>query len=133
MAIEQARNADIAFVMFYAPWDAESQFVRQPFEDAARYMRGKINFAAVNCWQPGSECRSQYSKVYKWPVLIAYPTHTRGVQYNGPHDVYHFVKFLNGVSQPLIRITSDAELDHLIVHYDVSFKLYFFVIIGTYV
>lgn len=120
IAIEEARHADIAFIMFYAPWDAESQDVRVPFEQTAKIMEDRVSFAAVNCWQPGSECRNQYSKVYNWPVLIAYPSHTRGVQYNGPHDVYHYVRFLNAVSRPLIRVTDHLEFENLLANHDVS-------------
>lgn len=118
-AIEQARTAEVAFVMFYAPWDAESQAVREHFQEAAEYLSSKIVFSAVNCWQPGSECKTQYSKVYNWPVLIAYPCHTRGIQYNGPYNVYHFIRFLNAISRPLIRVTSDEDVNSLIASYDV--------------
>lgn len=106
--------------MFYAPWDAESQTVREPFQEAAEYLRGKVIFSAVNCWQPGSECKNQYSKVYNWPVLIAYPIHTRGIQYNGPYNTYHFIRFLNAISRPVIRVTSEEEVNLLIASYDVS-------------
>lgn len=121
-AIQQARKADVAFIMFYAPWDAESQRLRTPFLETAEYLSEQVTFSAVNCWQPGSECKSQYSKVYNWPVLIAYPTHTRGIQYNGPHDTFHFIRFLNAISRPLIRVTSHEEVDSLIASYDVCNK-----------
>lgn len=108
--------------MFYAPWDAESQAVRKPFEEAAKLMGNRVVFAAVNCWQPGGECRGQYSKVYKWPVLIAYAVHSRGVQYNGPYEAHHFVRFLNAVAKPFVRVTTSDELDDIIASYDVSIK-----------
>lgn len=62
-AVGSAGMSDIGFVMFYAPWDAESQEVRQEFETAAEFLQGHIEFSAVNCWQPGSECRRKYNKV----------------------------------------------------------------------
>lgn len=117
-AIDKARESDIAFVMFYAPWDAESQAVRQEFDLAARYMQKQITFAAVNCWQPGSECRRQYTKAYNWPVLIAYPSHGKGIQYKGPRTAAHIVKFLMGLSRPVIRLTSEAEVHGLLASYD---------------
>ncbi|KAJ8965120.1 hypothetical protein NQ314_004345 [Rhamnusium bicolor] len=109
-AIEHARSFDVAFVMFYAPWDAESQAARKEFETAARYMQEYITFAAVNCWQPKSECRNQYSKVYKWPVLIAYPSHGRGVQYNGPINAPHIIRFLQKLCNPILRLSNEKPM-----------------------
>ena len=116
-AIEEARASDLAFVMFYAPWDAESQNARRELELAAKYLHEKVAFAAVNCWQPGSECKRQYSKVYKWPVLIAYPTHGRGIQYNGPLEAFHMIRFLLNMCQPLVR---PDKLDDLMGKHNVS-------------
>ncbi|RZC27651.1 thioredoxin domain-containing protein 11 [Asbolus verrucosus] len=114
-AIEEARSSDIAFVMFYAPWDAESQAARKQFELAAKFMYRQVAFASINCWQPGSECKRQYSKVYKWPVLIAYPTHGRGIQYNGPLEAFHMIKFLQNICKPIIR---PYKMDALIGKHD---------------
>ncbi|GJQ80005.1 hypothetical protein Trydic_g9478 [Trypoxylus dichotomus] len=111
-AIEHARLSDIAFVMFYAPWDAESQEVRKEFELTAKYMQKLVNFNAVNCWQPNGECRSHYNKVYTWPVLIAYPAHGRGIQYNGPKTALHMMRFLNSFMEPLVRV-SNLDVHHL--------------------
>lgn len=97
--------------MYYAPWDAESLAARQEFEEVAKYMRKFVTFAAVNCWHPNSECRQQYSKVYKWPVLIAYPSQGRGVQYSGPISATHMIKFLMKVCYPVIRLTSEKPVD----------------------
>lgn len=127
LAIEYARMANIAFIMFYAPWDAESQTVRKPFEEAATTLmknsQQKVTFAAVNCWQPNGECRRQYNKVYKWPVLIAYVAHTSGVQYNGPYETNHFIRFLQAIAKPFVRITNEVELNDLIANNDVSIML----------
>lgn len=49
--------------MFYAPWSAESQYARQPFESVAKLFHKEAHFAAINCWQPGGECKQQYAKV----------------------------------------------------------------------
>uniref|UniRef100_A0A6P7GQ71 Thioredoxin domain-containing protein 11-like isoform X2 n=1 Tax=Diabrotica virgifera virgifera TaxID=50390 RepID=A0A6P7GQ71_DIAVI len=110
-AIEHARSSDIAFVMFYAPWDADSQKGRNEFEKAAEYMQDYVNFVAVNCWQPLGECRTQYNKVYKWPVLIAYLPHGRGVQYNGPLSAPHFIQFLKKVSNPIKHLGNEGIRD----------------------
>ncbi|KAF5283521.1 hypothetical protein FQA39_LY17336 [Lamprigera yunnana] len=117
-AITKAREADISFVMFYAAWDAQSQTIREEFDQAARYMQKEISFAAVNCWQPGSECRKQYSKAYSWPVLIAYPTHGKGIQYKGPHLAAYMVKFLKSISRPFVRIYNVEEINNLLIYYD---------------
>lgn len=117
-AIDKARESDIAFVMFYAPWDAESQAVRAQFDLAARYMGNEVSFAAINCWQPGSECRKQYSKAYSWPVLIAYPTHGKGIQYKGPNTAHYMVKFLKSFTRPLVRIDGESDVDDLLSNHD---------------
>lgn len=115
-AINQARSADIAFVMFYAPWDAECQHARKEFQTVARFMHQQITFSAVNCWQPGSECKTQYSKVNKWPILIAYPTHGRGVQYNGPLVAAHMMAFLKKLISPFSKEeTIDLMSQHDVV------------------
>lgn len=72
----------------------------------------QVHFAAINCWQPGSECRSQYNKVYSWPVLMAYPSHGRGIQYKGIRTSEHMVKFLNNIIHPVIRICDNSEKLH---------------------
>lgn len=59
----QVSLSDLSFVMFYAPWSAESQHARQPFELVAKFFHKEALFAAINCWQPGGECRQQYAKV----------------------------------------------------------------------
>lgn len=117
-AYEAARESDIAFVMFYAPWDAKSQDTRKEFDLAARYMQKLVTFTAVNCWQPGGECRSQYNKVYSWPVLIAYPAHSRGILYSGPRTTHHMMRFLNNVMKPLLRVTDQQEINLLLSYYD---------------
>ncbi|XP_044758505.1 thioredoxin domain-containing protein 11 [Coccinella septempunctata] len=117
-AIMQARSNDISFVMFYAPWDSESQHARKEFQIAARYMQQEVTFVAVNCWQPGSECRTQNSKVQKWPVLIAYPTHGRGIQYNGPLIAVHMMAFLKRLISPFTNIESTVIRHQILPQYD---------------
>lgn len=108
-AIKEARQSDISFVMFYAPWNADSQYARKEFELTAKYLHKEVTFAAVNCWQPESECRTQYNKVYKWPILIAYLTQGRGVQYKGPIIAEYMVKFLQNIMFPYIRNTNKRK------------------------
>lgn len=41
--IERASDSDVCFVMYYAPWDAESQNVREEFERVAQYYHSQVN------------------------------------------------------------------------------------------
>lgn len=117
-AVGSAGMSDIGFVMFYAPWDAESQEVRQEFETAAEFLQGHIEFSAVNCWQPGSECRRKYNKVFKWPVLLAYTSDGRAIQYNGPKNAVHMIKFLTNVINPYRRVNLTDEIMDMMVEHD---------------
>ncbi|KAF7265238.1 hypothetical protein GWI33_021346 [Rhynchophorus ferrugineus] len=106
-AIEEARSSDFSFLMFYAPWDAESQSARKEILATANYLKNNIVFAAVNCWQPGSECHNQYSKVYRWPILIVYPAFGTGLQYNGPIDQFYMISFLQKLMQPIKKVSNN--------------------------
>lgn len=36
-------SEDVSFVMYYAPWDAESQYVRGEFEKAANVLSDRVS------------------------------------------------------------------------------------------
>lgn len=40
--IERVTEADFSFVMYYAPWDAESQAMRQEFETVSQYYHSQV-------------------------------------------------------------------------------------------
>lgn len=42
-AISQASESDLAFVMYYAPWDAESQAVRHEFMIASQHLNKNVS------------------------------------------------------------------------------------------
>lgn len=42
-AMEKISLSEMSFVMYYAPWDAESQRVRWHFEAAARYYHKEVS------------------------------------------------------------------------------------------
>ncbi|XP_063380638.1 uncharacterized protein LOC134667241 [Cydia fagiglandana] len=107
-------NVDLSFVMYYAPWDAESQYVRGQFEEAAMVLSDRVHFSAINCWNPGSECRLQHNKIPSWPILIAYTSTSRGVLYKGPRDAQSMVRFLELVMKPLERISTTEDLVQLL-------------------
>lgn len=46
-ALEKMSLSEMSFVMYYAPWDAESQRVRWHFEAAARYYHKEVRCAPV--------------------------------------------------------------------------------------
>lgn len=46
-ALLYINNADVAFVMYYAPWDAESQYVKQEFEKAATVMGDRVSHTII--------------------------------------------------------------------------------------
>ncbi|KAJ2946055.1 hypothetical protein O0L34_g4974 [Tuta absoluta] len=112
-ALSYINYEEISFVMYYAPWDAESQYVRDEFEKAANVLRDRVHFSAINCWNPGSECRIQNSKIPSWPILMVTIT-GRGVLYKGPKDAHSMVKFIELIIKPLERVSSTEDLIHLL-------------------
>uniref|UniRef100_A0A1B6CLW5 Thioredoxin domain-containing protein n=2 Tax=Clastoptera arizonana TaxID=38151 RepID=A0A1B6CLW5_9HEMI len=101
---------DFAFIMYYAPWDAESQAVRGEFEALANQYYKQIYFAAINCWHPGGQCKQTLNKVQKFPKFVAYITHENGIEYKGPRNVEHMSRFLDVLIRPLHRIHNNNEL-----------------------
>lgn len=41
--VDRVADSDYSFIMYYAPWDAESQAARQQFEIAAQYYQNEVN------------------------------------------------------------------------------------------
>lgn len=80
----------------------------------------QVYFAAINCWQPHSECRQQFSRVQQFPVLIVYTQENKGIQYKGIREADHMIRFLQYVLHPLERITRPADVLRLMSVYDVS-------------
>ncbi|KPJ02814.1 Thioredoxin domain-containing protein 11 [Papilio xuthus] len=117
-ALAAVNLADVSFIMYYAPWDAESQFVRGEFELAANVLKDRVHFSAINCWNPGSECRLQHNKIPSWPILMAYTVNSRGVLYKGPKDAHSMVNFLELIMKPLVRISSTEDLVHYLSIHD---------------
>ncbi|XP_059047087.1 thioredoxin domain-containing protein 11 [Achroia grisella] len=113
-ALSAINSVDVSFVMYYAPWDAESQYVRGEFEKAALILRDYVHFSAINCWNPGSECRLHHSKIPSWPILMAYTVNSRGVLYKGPRDAHSMVNFLQMIMKPLERVSTTEHLVHLL-------------------
>uniref|UniRef100_A0A1L8DU29 Putative thioredoxin/protein disulfide isomerase n=1 Tax=Nyssomyia neivai TaxID=330878 RepID=A0A1L8DU29_9DIPT len=102
--------SELSFVFYYAPWCANSQKARSAYEHAARIFYREAHFAAINCWQPGGECRLQYSKVQSWPVLMAYMPGGLAVQFNGQWIPKNLIKFVRSLINPIHRLTAPNEL-----------------------
>ncbi|KAH0546366.1 thioredoxin domain-containing protein 11 [Cotesia glomerata] len=116
--IEKASDSDVCFIMYYAPWDAESQTVRQEFERVAHYYHSQVFFAAINCWHPGSECRQQYNKIQSYPVLFLYPLRGSGIQYRGINEAPYIMRFLDAFLNPIHRISRQEELMDLLLSHE---------------
>ncbi|XP_071574071.1 thioredoxin domain-containing protein 11 isoform X2 [Temnothorax nylanderi] len=123
--IERITQADFSFVMYYAPWDAESQALRHEFESVARFYHPQIFFAAINCWHPDSECRAQYNKIHGYPVLMLYPSRDSGINYRGIRTAPYMIRFLDALMNPIIRIIHKEQLMELLVAYDAVVVGYF--------
>lgn len=104
--------------MFYAPWSAESQHARTPYEFVAKLFYKEASFSAVNCWQPGGECKKQYAKVMSWPVLMAYNQNSIAIPYNGQWTEAALTRFVLSLIRPLHRIYHPDELLSLIHNHD---------------
>lgn len=103
--------SDLSFVLYYAPWCSESQFSRKAFEHVARVFYREAYFSAINCWQPGSECRGQYSKIHSWPILMAYQRNGFGVQYQkNLWTEGALTKFVTSLLTPLQRLVTPDDL-----------------------
>lgn len=116
-ALEKMSLSEMSFVMYYAPWDAESQRVRWHFEAAARYYHKEIYFAAINCWQPGSECR-QTNKIYTFPLLILQPYKSPAQQYRGVREVSHIIRYLKTALRPVSILHNETDLAYKLTEHD---------------
>ncbi|XP_058120089.1 uncharacterized protein LOC131286458 [Anopheles ziemanni] len=106
--------SELSFVLYYAPWCAESQYARQAYEQVAQLFYREAHFAAINCWQPGGECRQRYSKVQAWPVLMAYQSNGLAVQYHQAWTATAFSRFVQSLMLPLHRFSNPSDLlDHM--------------------
>ncbi|XP_058818717.1 thioredoxin domain-containing protein 11 [Topomyia yanbarensis] len=103
-------QSELSFVFYYAPWCAESQHARSVYEHVSRLYYREAHFAAINCWQPGGECRLQYSKVQSWPVLMAYQPNGLAVQYHQAWTDAALGRFVQSLITPIQRLTGPGDL-----------------------
>ncbi|XP_050076813.1 thioredoxin domain-containing protein 11 [Anopheles maculipalpis] len=106
--------SELSLVLYYAPWCAESQFARHAYERVAQLYYREAHFAAINCWQPGGECRARYTKVQSWPVLMAYQPSGLAIQYHQAWTTAALSRFMQSLMLPLHRFGSPGDLmDHM--------------------
>ncbi|XP_012271941.1 thioredoxin domain-containing protein 11 [Orussus abietinus] len=122
-AWERIADADVSFVMYYAPWDAESQSVKHEFEAVARYYHAQVCFVAINCWHPGSQCRQatakkQNIKILAYPVLMLYLSTDSNFKYKGIPTAPYMIRFLAAVLKPVHRLTNKNQLVQLFLDHD---------------
>lgn len=111
--------SDLSFVLYYAPWDAESQHSRAAYDHVARLFYKEAYFSAINCWQPGSECNKQYQKIHSWPILMAYQRNGFGIQYQkNLWTEGALTKFITSLLHPITRLTSPDDLLELMASKD---------------
>lgn len=103
-------QSELSFVFYYAPWCAESQHARPVYEHVARLYFRDAHFAAINCWQPGGECRLQYSKVQSWPVLMAYQPNGMAVQFHQAWTNAALSRFVQSLINPIQRMVGPGDL-----------------------
>ncbi|KAL0278669.1 UNVERIFIED_CONTAM: hypothetical protein PYX00_000422 [Menopon gallinae] len=125
LAFQRASKADLTVIMYYAPWDAESQAVRSEYEAAAHLLHEEVFFTAISCWSPNMECKQHTPRIKHFPVIVAYPQHLKGIQYKGAILSTHLVQFVKTLMRPLHRIQSPLDIAALIAQHDV-------VIVGSF-
>ncbi|XP_059165869.1 thioredoxin domain-containing protein 11-like isoform X2 [Physella acuta] len=115
--IQVLNSEDFVFVMYYAPWCYKSQSAKAEFLKAAKFFKGKVRFAAVNCWWPEGDCRKRY-KFLMFPVLMAYHTKLDGYRYLGILRAEHLIKFVEELLHPLSVLHSKVELLDLLAKHE---------------
>ncbi|KAJ8665286.1 hypothetical protein QAD02_006948 [Eretmocerus hayati] len=123
--VDRVTDSDFSFVMYYAPWDADSQDLKDEFEKVAQYYHSQIFFAAINCWHPGSECRIRYNKIQSYPVIMLYPSKESGIQYRGVLNAPYMIRFIKTFMNPVVRVDSDEQLMEVLTTYDAVMIGYF--------
>lgn len=116
--------SDLSFVLFYAPWSADSQHARPALEAISQQFYREANFMAINCWQPNGECRQQYKKVMSWPVLMAYSKGSIAVPYNGQWTETALTRFMYLMLRPMHRIHKPDDLLAIIHNHDAVVTLF---------
>ncbi|XP_053384663.1 thioredoxin domain-containing protein 11-like isoform X2 [Mercenaria mercenaria] len=118
-------DEELIFVMYYAPWCAQSVRVRGEFMRAAKVLYNSVKFAAINCWFPEGECR-QRMKFYSYPELFIYHSGVSdGYRFTGIKEAEYFVKFAESFLFPLKSLTTERQITEFIAQNDNTVIGYF--------
>ncbi|KAH3861933.1 thioredoxin domain-containing protein 11-like [Dreissena polymorpha] len=123
--VKLLEDEEFIFVMYYAPWCAESIKVREEFIQAAKVLSSTVKFVAINCWHHKGECR-QRMKFFSFPELFVYHTGVMdGYRFTGQKQAEYLVKFVESFLYPLKPLYSVVELDEFSVQGDNTVIGYF--------
>ena len=116
-AFADASQFENALLMFYAPWDRESQEARAVLLELAEfYAETDMLVAAVNCWYPTSDCAKEFggkASGTRFPVFIFYPAYLKGVQYRGPARADLLISWVARCRYPVTPLLDAAHLREL--------------------
>lgn len=109
-AFQDAGQFENSLLMFYAPWDRESQQARSVLLEVGKFFsETDILIAAVNCWYPTSDCAKEFggkASGTRYPVFIFYPSRLKGIQYRGPVLADHLIDWVRRARYPLTPLLS---------------------------
>ncbi|RWS29465.1 disulfide isomerase-like protein [Leptotrombidium deliense] len=120
----RALNSDVSFIMYYAPWDADSIRFKKEYEIVAKHYTDEVFFAAINCWWPEGECVKQFN-IKRFPVLVANVRNAGDVEYNGPSLASYIIPFIDNLLNPVIHLLNDGDLLDLRSKHDAVVVGYF--------
>ena len=116
-AFSDASQFENSLLMFYAPWDRESQEARSVLMELGDFFQETdLLVAAVNCWYPTSDCAKEFggkSSGTRYPVFIFYPAHLKGIQYRGLLRADHLISWIQRCRYPLTPLRDMNYLDSL--------------------
>ena len=112
-AFQDAGQFENSLLMFYAPWDRDSQEARKVMLEVGKFFsETDILIGAVNCWYPTSDCAKEFggkASGTRYPVFIFYPAHLKGIQYRGPVRADHLISWVRRARYPLTPL---LDLQH---------------------
>ena len=113
-------SSDVSLIMYYAPWDFDSQLARAEVDKVARRHRREVYFAAINCWVRHGDCHRSFPKIRSFPLLLGYIGSNKGIQYRGPLQQAYINKFIVQLLRPLRRVDRPSEFYSLLANSQVS-------------
>ena len=116
-AFQDAGQFENSLLMFYAPWDRESQEARLVMLEVGKFFsETDILIGAVNCWYPTSDCAKEFggkASGTRYPVFIFYPSHLKGIQYRGPVRADQLISWVQRARYPLTPLLSLQHFQQL--------------------